>query len=149
RTRSLHGRGYSNRGAGSSLGPATDASLFWCAGAGAVVGQPEPLSHHGRNCRGQFLAQGGAQFRTGPRNGRTWHHVGNQPDVRAVLCLLHGRGFTAAGCVSHFMMFSGEKLNYPVEQAHLMIVIHSLGGGGRSEERRVGKEGRVRSADSG
>ncbi|HLU00092.1 MAG TPA: glycosyltransferase family 4 protein [Burkholderiaceae bacterium] len=28
------------------------------------------------------------------------------------------------------MMFSGEKLNYPVEQAHLMIVIHSLGGGG-------------------
>src|SRR5690606_40395605 len=76
-------------------------------------------------------------------------HVGNQPDVRAVLCLLHGRGFTAAGCVSHFMMFSGEKLNYPVEQAHLMIVIHSLGGGGRSEERRVGKEGRVRSADSG
>ncbi len=28
------------------------------------------------------------------------------------------------------MMFSGAKLNYPVEQAHLMIVIHSLGGGG-------------------
>lgn len=28
------------------------------------------------------------------------------------------------------MMFSGEMLNYPVEQAHLMIVIHSLGGGG-------------------
>src|SRR5690606_41925905 len=62
------------------------------------------------------------QSRAGTGHGCARHHAGHQPDVRTLLCLLYGGRIAAAGGISHYMMFSGEMLNYPVEQAHLMIV---------------------------
>src|SRR5690606_3241432 len=80
--------------------------------------------HHRYYRRRQLLECGVDEFGIGPRDGGAGHHAGDQPDVCPFLCLLCCGGRTPDAD------FAGAELNYPRVQPHLMIVIHSLGGGG-------------------
>src|SRR5690606_16163370 len=68
-----------------------------------------------------FRPQGLDEHRARAVHGCGGHHAGDRPDVRPVLCLLPGPGLARA---------TREGARMTADRIDLMIVIHSLRGGG-------------------